>query len=73
MDNSRDATSETGGHESPASSEVPIVPLAAFGVDEMYTIFAREPWIGRRLLGDVRYDIPLFWAVGARRYPDRHG
>lgn len=28
---------------------VPIVPIAAHGVDDMYTVVAREPWIGRAL------------------------
>lgn len=38
---------------------VPIVPLAACGVDDMYTTVAREPWIGRTLLGHSKYDLPI--------------
>lgn len=38
---------------------VPIVPLAAHGVDDMFTVVAREPWVGRALLGDRRYDLPI--------------
>jgi 1-acyl-sn-glycerol-3-phosphate acyltransferase len=38
---------------------VPILPIAAHGVDDMYTVVAREPWIGRALLGDAKYDLPL--------------
>lgn len=38
---------------------VPIVPLAAHGVDDMYTTVAREPWVGRALLGDHKYDLPI--------------
>jgi 1-acyl-sn-glycerol-3-phosphate acyltransferase len=55
---------------------VPIVPVAAFGIDEMYDILARERWVGRRVFGHRRYDIPLF--VGwkgtpiPRRVPQRY-
>jgi len=38
---------------------VPIVPVAAIGVDDMYTVLAREPWVGRALLGDSKYDLPI--------------
>jgi 1-acyl-sn-glycerol-3-phosphate acyltransferase len=38
---------------------VPIVPVAASGIDEMYDVVAKERWIGRRVLGSPRYDIPL--------------
>ncbi len=40
---------------------VPIVPVAAIGVDDMYTVIGREPWIGRTLLGHQKYDIPIFF------------
>lgn len=38
---------------------VPIVPVAAIGVDDMYTVVGREPFLGRTLLGHARYDLPL--------------
>jgi 1-acyl-sn-glycerol-3-phosphate acyltransferase len=38
---------------------VPIIPVAALGVDDMYTIIAREPWLGRKFGGDARYDLPI--------------
>ena len=38
---------------------VPIVPVAAMGVDDMYTVVGREPWIGRSLLGHRKYDLPI--------------
>lgn len=38
---------------------VPILPVAAHGIDEMYDVVAREPWVGRRILGSPRYDLPL--------------
>jgi 1-acyl-sn-glycerol-3-phosphate acyltransferase len=44
---------------------VPIVPVAGLGIDDMYTIVAREHWLGRRLFGSERYDLPLaFGAMG---------
>lgn len=42
---------------------VPIVPIAGLGIDEMYTVLAREPWLGRKLFGSERYDFPV--ALGA--------
>jgi 1-acyl-sn-glycerol-3-phosphate acyltransferase len=54
----------------------PIVPVAAVGIDEMYDVVARERWIGRRLLGSPRYDLPI--ALGAygtpipKRAPQRY-
>jgi 1-acyl-sn-glycerol-3-phosphate acyltransferase len=57
-------------------AKVPIVPVAAFGIDHMYTVAFRERWIGRRLLGSPRYDIPIaFGAFGSlvpRRVPQRY-
>lgn len=44
-------------------SGVPILPVVGLGIDEMYSVLAREPWIGRRLLGSERYDLPV--AMGA--------
>lgn len=44
---------------------VPIVPIVGLGIDEMYTVVAREPWLGRRLFGSDRYDLPIaFGALG---------
>ncbi len=40
-------------------AKVPIVPVAAFGIDEMYSIQRREKTIGRWLLGSERYDLPI--------------
>jgi 1-acyl-sn-glycerol-3-phosphate acyltransferase len=46
-------------------AQVPIVPVAGLGIDEMYTIVARERWLGRKLFGSERYDLPLaFGALG---------
>lgn len=38
---------------------VPIVPVVAEGIDEMYDVVAKERWVGRRVLGSPRYDLPL--------------
>jgi 1-acyl-sn-glycerol-3-phosphate acyltransferase len=38
---------------------VPIVPVAAHGVDDMYTVLAHEPFLGRLVLGDAKYDLPI--------------
>lgn len=44
---------------------VPILPVVGFGIDEMYSVVAREPFIGRRLFGSPRYDLPIaFGAFG---------
>lgn len=40
-------------------AKVPIVPLAATGVDELFEIRRREHVLGRRLFGSARYDFPL--------------
>jgi 1-acyl-sn-glycerol-3-phosphate acyltransferase len=42
---------------------VPIVPVAALGIDEMYEVVAREPVVGRAIFGSPRYDFPI--ALGA--------
>jgi 1-acyl-sn-glycerol-3-phosphate acyltransferase len=44
-------------------AQVPVVPVVGLGIDEMYSVLAREPWVGRRLLGSERYDLPI--ALGA--------
>lgn len=55
---------------------VPILPVAAHGIDEMYTVVARERWLGRAVMGSARYDLPLvFGAYGTlvpRRVPQRY-
>jgi 1-acyl-sn-glycerol-3-phosphate acyltransferase len=55
---------------------VPILPVAGLGIDEMYSVVAREPWLGRAVMGSSRYDLPLvFGAYGTllpRRVPQRY-
>ena len=43
----------------------PIIPVAALGIDDMYSVVAREHIVGRRLFGGPRYDLPIaFGALG---------
>ena len=55
------------------AAHVPIVPVVGAGIDEMYSVRAREHWIGRRIFGSARYDLPIaFGAFGSlipRRAP----
>lgn len=57
-------------------ARVPIVPVAALGIDEMYDVVAREPLVGRKLLGSPRYDFPIALGVLGtpipRRVPQRY-
>lgn len=40
-------------------ARVPVVPVAACGVDDAYRVVAREPGLGRLLFGDARYNFPI--------------
>lgn len=50
---------------------VPIVPVAGLGIDEMYTVWAREPVLGRRLFGSAHYDLPIAWGAWGTPFPRR--
>lgn len=41
-----------------AAAGVPVVPVAAVGVDELFEVRRREHFLGRRLLASPRYDLP---------------
>jgi 1-acyl-sn-glycerol-3-phosphate acyltransferase len=45
-------------------ARVPIVPVAACGIDDAYRVLAREPGLGKLLFGDDRYNFPI--ALGRR-------
>jgi len=47
----------------------PIIPVAATGIDERYTLSRREPFLGRWFGGSARYDIPIPENVLPRRVP----
>ena len=36
-----------------------VVPVAACGVDDMYRVVGRDPFLGRALFGDRRYNLPI--------------
>lgn len=50
-------------------ARVPIVPVAATGVDELYHLDRREHFLGRWFGGSSRYDIPLPSDLRPRRVP----
>lgn len=50
-------------------ARVPIVPIAATGVDEVFEIDRHEQWIGRTLLGSPKYDTPLPNSIVPKKVP----
>ncbi len=40
---------------------VPIIPVAGLGIDDIYTVFGRERWLGRKIFGSAKYDLPLLF------------
>jgi 1-acyl-sn-glycerol-3-phosphate acyltransferase len=50
-------------------ARVPIIPVAATGVDELYQIDHRETFLGRSIGGSSRYDIPIPKSLSPRRVP----
>jgi 1-acyl-sn-glycerol-3-phosphate acyltransferase len=52
-------------------AQVPIIPVVGLGIDEMYSVVARERFIGRRLLGSERYDLPVAFGAFGTVLPKR--
>lgn len=50
-------------------ARVPIIPVAATGVDELYQIDERETFLGRSFGGSSRYDLPIPKSLTPRRIP----
>lgn len=50
-------------------ARVPIIPVAATGVDELYQIDRRETFLGRSFGGSSRYDLPIPKSLAPRRVP----
>ncbi len=50
-------------------AKVPIIPVAATGVDELYQIDERESFLGRSFAGSSRYDVPIPSSFKPRRVP----
>jgi 1-acyl-sn-glycerol-3-phosphate acyltransferase len=48
-------------------AKVPIAPVAATGIDEIFHVMARERWIGRRIFGSPHYDLPIPRSLIPRR------
>jgi 1-acyl-sn-glycerol-3-phosphate acyltransferase len=38
---------------------VPIIPIVGLGIDDMYKVVGREHFLGRRVFGSERYDLPI--------------
>lgn len=51
------------------AARVPIVPIAATGIDELFVVERRETRLGRLLGGSPRYDIPLPKSLLPRKVP----
>jgi 1-acyl-sn-glycerol-3-phosphate acyltransferase len=45
------------------TARVPIIPIVGLGIDDMYRVIGREHFVGRRIFGSERYDLPV--PVGA--------
>jgi 1-acyl-sn-glycerol-3-phosphate acyltransferase len=58
------------------TARVPIIPVVGLGIDDMYRVIAREHYLGRRIFGSERYDLPLpMGALGTilpRRAPQHY-
>ena len=52
-------------------AKVPILPVAAIGIDDMYDVVTRERWIGRTLFGSARYDLPVALGLYGTPLPKR--
>lgn len=50
-------------------ARVPLIPVAATGVDELFDVRFRERWIGRSLFGSESYDLPLPRRILPRTIP----
>jgi 1-acyl-sn-glycerol-3-phosphate acyltransferase len=53
------------------AAKVPIVPVVGFGIDEMYSVVGYEHWMGRRLFGSARYDLPIAFGAFGTLLPRR--
>jgi 1-acyl-sn-glycerol-3-phosphate acyltransferase len=53
------------------AARVPIVPVVGFGIDEAYTVLGHEHWLGRRVFGSARYDLPVFFGAYGTILPRR--
>lgn len=52
-------------------ARVPIVPVVGYGIDEAYRVLGHEHWLGRRVFGSARYDMPYFFGAFGTIIPRR--
>jgi 1-acyl-sn-glycerol-3-phosphate acyltransferase len=50
-------------------AKVPIIPVAATGIDELFQIDQREHVLGRTFAGSSRYDLPIPKSLSPNRIP----
>jgi 1-acyl-sn-glycerol-3-phosphate acyltransferase len=50
-------------------AQVPLVPVAAIGVDDAFITLGRERFLGRRIFGKDNYDLPIFIGLGLAPLP----
>ncbi|HRI66021.1 MAG TPA: lysophospholipid acyltransferase family protein [Polyangium sp.] len=50
-------------------AQVPIIPVAATGIDELFQLEERESLLGRMFAGSSRYDIPIPTSLNPARVP----
>lgn len=50
-------------------AQVPLVPVAAIGVDDAFVTLGRERTLGRRLFGKPNYDLPILMGLGPLPLP----
>jgi 1-acyl-sn-glycerol-3-phosphate acyltransferase len=50
-------------------AKVPIIPVAATGIDELFQLDQREPFLGRAFGGSSKYDVPIPQSLKPRRVP----
>jgi 1-acyl-sn-glycerol-3-phosphate acyltransferase len=53
------------------ATRTPIIPVVGFGIDEMYTVLGHEPFVGRRMFGSERYDLPVAFGAFGTMIPRR--
>lgn len=52
-------------------ARVPIIPVVGLGIDDMYSVVGRERWLGRRVFGSERYDLPVAFGAFGTPIPRR--
>lgn len=53
------------------TARAPIIPIVGLGIDDMYKVVGREHFLGRRIFGSERYDLPFFFGAFGTPVPRR--